>query len=802
MRLPLRSTTLALCVAASACGGGSSGAGSADAAGGSSTGGFVPFESTPTHPIAVSHDGERLFVANAIGGRLSVFDLSDPATPVLVDEIPVGLEPVSLAERTPGEVWVANQLSDNVSVVDVDAGRVDAIVPVGDQPSDVAFAAGRAFVTAATEDRVLVFDGGTRAPLGEVTIEADEPRALAVANGRVWALARRSGNRTTILPAADAPPPPLPTDPALPPAPKTSLIVRIDDPAWSADFSYTLPDHDLFAIDPLALVVDQRVSGVATTHFDLLHDPVTDRLLVAGTDARNVERFEPTLRGRAVESRVVAVDAVFGAIDAVVDLNAHLSGVLPDPVGAADALAEPTGLALDPLTRELFVAAQGSDRIGVLDVDSGAVLARIELGAPADTTRDRRGPRALALHPSGRWLYVYNRLSDSLSVVDTALRVVVLEVPIAADDPMPLALREGRKFLYDARLSGNGTQSCALCHVDGETDGLAWDLGDPGGELFTVPFELQQPKDGALPGSFPDLHPMKGPMVTQSLRGLGAPLHWRGDKLTFEDFNGAFDSLLGGSEIPAAQMQAFGDWARAVVHPPNPHQPLDRSLETLPLEANPAMGQALFEVTQPTGQVCIDCHTGPATTNSMVVEINANVPQPARTAPLLDYYRKDGFDPDSTGELKVGFGRFGDGRVGYLVELAPTLPLFTPEKGGSPHIDAFLRQIDTGTPPATGVQTLLDGATVNDSQSAALRALLLERAALEEVELVAHGVVEGSTLAWLYDAEVELWRTADPTLAALQSAELEAFALAGLAELVWTAVPFGEGARFSAPHQE
>lgn len=59
---------------------------------------------------------------------------------------------------------------------------------------------------------------------------------------------------------------------------------------------------------------------------------------------------------------------------------------------------------------------------------------------------------------------------------------------------------------------------------------IAWDLGDPNGVMTTN-------KTFASP-SLPFLttnqrvHPMKGPMTTQTLRGLNGlnPLHWRGDR--------------------------------------------------------------------------------------------------------------------------------------------------------------------------------------------------------------------------------------------------------------------------------
>ncbi len=38
----------------------------------------------------------------------------------------------------------------------------------------------------------------------------------------------------------------------------------------------------------------------------------------------------------------------------------------------------------------------------------------------------------------------------------------------------------GRPFLYDAvATSGNGEASCSSCHIFGDFDALAWNLGDP-----------------------------------------------------------------------------------------------------------------------------------------------------------------------------------------------------------------------------------------------------------------------------------------------------------------------------------
>jgi hypothetical protein len=98
---------------------------------------------------------------------------------------------------------------------------------------------------------------------------------------------------------------------------------------------------------------------------------------------------------------------------------------------------------------------------------------------------------------------------------------------------------------------------------------------------------------------------MKGPMATQSLRGMAnhGPMHWRGDRTggldasgnivpsaqpdtgTFDEraafakFQLGFTDLLGrDSFIPAADMEAFTDFILQVTYPPNPIRALDNSL--------------------------------------------------------------------------------------------------------------------------------------------------------------------------------------------------------------------------------
>src|SRR5689334_18376485 len=128
----------------------------------------VNFEGKQTMPVRLSPDGTRLFAVNTPDARLSVFDTSNPSNPILIAEIPVGLEPVSVNPLNNDEAWVVNEVSDSVSVVSVSRGIVTDTLQAKDEPADVVFAAGRAFISCPRNNLIRVFDLTTHMELASI----------------------------------------------------------------------------------------------------------------------------------------------------------------------------------------------------------------------------------------------------------------------------------------------------------------------------------------------------------------------------------------------------------------------------------------------------------------------------------------------------------------------------------------------------------------------------------------------------------------------------------------------------------
>lgn len=795
MRTPVTGLSLALAVAVAPAIAAPQGGGAPPTV----TESFANFQSTQVHPIRMSADGTRLYAVQTHDARVSVFDVGAGGTLSLAREIRVGLDPVSLTERVSAagpELWVCNQLADTVSVVDPLTGDTLGTIATEDEPSDVAFAGARAFVSCATVDRVMVFDAQSLAPVGTIDIPAKDPRALASDGERVFVLSRRSGNGTTVIAEEDAPPPPAPANPALPAAPRTALIVRADDPAWASQISYTLPDEDVFEIDPQSLTIRGAWSGVVTTGYDLAVHPRLGPVAV-GTDARNLVRFEPELRGHVVDHLLVRLSRDVGAWSKRFDLNAGIRPeVLPNPLGLERALAEPTGVVFERSGAFAWVAAQGTDRVARISLRTGEAVVRVDVGeavGSALATERMRGPRGLALSRDEARVFVFNGLSDTISVIDVAGGAVAAEIPVGSADPIPPMVRAGRNFLHDARLSGNGLSSCASCHVDGDTDGLAWDLGDPGGSIVQIPVAWQQGRfPNVVPPNFPDIHPMKGPMVTQPLRDLEDRMHWRGEKPGFASFNVTFDALMGGQEISTAEMTLFETWVETVQYPPNPNQNRDRTLTQTPFQTSQQRGFDRFNSAGfGGGPACIDCHALPNGTTGLVRDRPIGTTQPMRVGPLRDFYRKTGFSSTATGPIKAGFGRFHDGVIGELSELGPG----GGGGAGAAPITAFLMAFDTGTAPVVGLTVDVTPWTAGSSAQVADRELMEARASLGEADVIAYGHLGGAPLSFLFDPATDLWRQAKAGEPLRSGAALEQLVASTQGRLVFLATPPGTGYR-------
>lgn len=694
---------------------------------------FLNFEAPALDPIAVVRvaGDDYLLVANAPDNSVEVYDTSAANNFLL--RIPTGQRPVTLVARpgsTAGEgrlIYVANWLGDSITIVElVPTGNPSAPLdfrlvrtrPVGDEPMGIAF-------LPENPDEPSTLPGGSLHHLVFVTLSAQAgwgifaPDDLNPIFNHLELLVNAGGTFAVRDPRAIAfAPPPQGSDP-------------YQDQLWILNFrggNTSVYDLDLWGSDDVvnaALTETANLpphGGFGTTNYNMTFAANGD-LWVVGIRCRNQDLNdfindvgEPIFQGMVLNETGFAASFLArhrdltnpAAVPEVLDLNDVNQGV-GSPTQASLAVTNPTDVAVygsgeDNSEEErdrtvVFATGFSSDTLAAVRPRAAGVASwtvdRIDLkaGAAAFSRTNlggvMRGPRALALHASGTpndprdRLYVYHRLESSVSVVDpnyaSPATALLATFPLQGQVE-PAHVTAGRKFLYSSKLSrrtptvpdgADGNVSCSTCHIDGNTDFLAWNLAD--GAAIPPPGDPL-----ALPGALGPNADRKGPMVTQPLRGMvnfevaedliqdlaysNRPYHWRGDKGFVEHFNAAYVNLMGAPNvaqnppspafnagIPDPEMRLYRDFAFSIHYPPNPLQPWQRLYSgsmfdpdnppTNPteefLQLNDAtvgtgaqLGLKGFHVVNSDGAACVHCHALPEGSNNRLTESLTNSQSP------------------------------------------------------------------------------------------------------------------------------------------------------------------------------
>lgn len=814
-------------------------------------------------PVAVAaRSNTEIWVVNHLSDSVSVIDLS---------AVPAKVVRTLLVGDEPRDIVFAGTGFNRAFITTAHRGqhRTDASiagVPGAGDPQFSTEGIGRADVWVFNANSLGNTVGGT--PLQILSFFADTPRALAATpdGGTVYVAALQSGNRTTTLRESVVPdgfgangvPGPA-TNAQGVPAPETGVIVKFNGSQWldsdgvnrSSLVNFNLPDRDVFSINANTLASGSVVSysSVGTILFNMVVNPVTGRVYVTNTELPNHIQFEgpgnfggSTVQGHLSESRITVLNPAGPSTD-VQHLNQHIDyGQLHTDADADHAAIEaqkPHSLAtpLQPVVSgdgsTLYVAAFGSAKIGVFstaDIESADFESEFDpIAASANYIATGGGPSGLVLDETNQRLYVLTRFDNQVEVINLNTNAVAETHPL--HNPEPPKVVAGRPFLYDAnRTSGNGEASCSSCHIFGDLDQLAWNLGNPDD---TVSINNQPIAVPGLPTAT-SFHPMKGPMTTQTLRGLAThgAMHWRGDRadgffgtdacsepagapcsedLSFRNFIVAFDGLLGmEGTISDGEMQQFTDFILEVMLPPNPVRPLNNTLS-----GDALAGQNLyFGRTTDAVANCNGCHTlnpaqgffGSGGRQSFEGETqNLKVPH------MRNLYHKVGMfgrftGGSHTGDQVRGFGFEKDGAVDTLVTFFEN-PLFDTNSTEERQLQAFSLQFPSDLAPIVGQQVTLTGS--NASAVNPRIDLLIQRANtnfsslmlggnVKECDLIVKGAFGGVERGAVRVASGE-FRTDRNEL--LPDASVRALA-ATEGPLTYTCVPPGSGVRMGIDRDE
>lgn len=495
-------------------------------------------------PTAIQ--GKYLYVANTPNNTVDVIHTDQN---LLVQRIFVGIEPVGLSIRPDGkELWVANHVSDSISIIDLENKHPTYLTVTHtiqefdlktkstrfDEPVGVVFASNeKAYVSLSSESEVAVIDVPSRAIVKRLKIEAQEPRALAVSNGKLYVLPFESNNQTQLsggkredidgdLVTFDA------WDHSI----KNNNVLSIGHVVDIVK-NPKVPDRDLFVFDTNSDELLQTVSTLGTLLYGIAVDS-QNRVFIAQTDARNdVNGRSGTkkhglaeLENRPFLNRVTQVrwDESSEPVSTFFDLEP----LPPQHPNHSTAQATPYAVEISQDDSYIYLTTAGSDSFSILDASSGALLGRCKVGAvPQGISIDYRDGK-----PAFAW--ILNAAANSVSqvAIDTPNQPRLIQT-ITLEDPTDAVVKAGRIAFTNARASSTGTFSCASCHPDGHTDQLLWVLATP---LVTGGNQIM-------------------PRSTMPVRGLRdtAPFHW--DGIPGDPYGGINSASIRRSVVPNSDVR-------------------------------------------------------------------------------------------------------------------------------------------------------------------------------------------------------------------------------------------------------
>ena len=507
--------------------------------------GHPTFSSPHASPIAVH--GGSVFVVNTPADTV---DVIDSKTRKIKERIHVGVDPVSIAVRPDGkEVWVSNHVSDSVSVIDTVTdsptylqviATIQHFDPISkattfDEPIGIAFADNnKAYVALSSENQIAVINVANREVTKRLRIPAQDPRSIAVHDGRLFVIPFESNNKTQLSGGK-----------------KDEIdndLVTFDAWAHSIHVNNVLslghvtdivkhpevPDRDLFVFDTKTDKLVETVDTLGTLLYGLTVDS-KGSVFIAQADARNDANGRAgtkkhgikEMENRAFLNQITKVRFKNGSAQKPEFLN--LEPLPPKHPEKGQALATPYAIKVSGDDSTLVASAAGSDKLFTVDTESGQVLGQVGVGAV---------PRGIALEntesgkPSKAW--VYNAVANTVSQIDLSdAASPKISGFVKLDDPTHRQVKLGRTWFNDADVSTTGTFSCESCHPDSNTDQLLWVLKTP---IVTGGNQIM-------------------PRSTMPVRGLRdtAPFHW--DGVLGDPYGGINSSSLNKAVEPTADRE-------------------------------------------------------------------------------------------------------------------------------------------------------------------------------------------------------------------------------------------------------
>jgi len=518
------------------------------------------------YKLDISADGSTLYV---VGQESNEVVIVDAEAGKVLEKIPVGLKPHTVTLSPDGQnAYVSNQWADNIYRIDLESRQVVDTLMSGSGPAGMVIS---------EDGKHLWCVNSYSNNISVIDLESDQERRRLKAGNNPVSIAMTPDGSEVYVSSRRSIDVPHMTHPL------TELTI-------AGTRNQRVSDRKLFQDAYIMETVDVTPSG--------------DLAIATLIRPKNLIPTVQIERGWMMTQGLGIIERESG----------RMVQLLLDEPNAF--YADPFGLVIAPDGKKAFISHGGVDRVSAIDLEElRKVLAEApdeeledyanDLGLSSRFVIDRiptgANPKGMVLSPDGKFLYVAERLNDRIAVIETESLKTVQTIGLEGPRRRTVA-RHGRQVLNNAKGTFQNQYACYTCHPDAHEDGLVYNMAgkDMGRNLANV----------------------------QTLRDIGdiPPYKWNGKNQTIYKQDGMrFSTILTRNE---AFTYKELDALVAYIITGNPNPPNLRYNPHGELTAKQQRGKEIFYRTHdnfgneiPEENRCYTCHPPPYFTNMEMTDV-------------------------------------------------------------------------------------------------------------------------------------------------------------------------------------
>jgi len=312
--------------------------------------------------------------AGGTGDIASFVAINTGSSPVIAT---VTATPVSI-----GYAYIANSISNDVSVINTETNTVIATIPVGQNPTSVAVSPDgtRVYVTNQRSNTVSVINPGSNSVVSTIAIADFGPNAAALSpDGKLLYVVNLNSNNIVVINTT--------TDALIATIGVGGYPVAVAVSPDGSRVYVTNSSNSVSVIDATTNLVKTTIP-VGRSPFGIAVSADGSKVFVAISGANNVS----------------VIDAATGTIVANI------------PVGSG-----PAGVSMSPGGGLVYVANGNSNNVSVINTSTYQVVATVPAGS---------NPTGISVSPDGSEVYAANQNSANVSIINTQTNTVAATVDV------------------------------------------------------------------------------------------------------------------------------------------------------------------------------------------------------------------------------------------------------------------------------------------------------------------------------------------------------------------------------------